>query len=155
MKIGTLVDATVVGSASEGDGEARWSGHRSRKAVHGYKAHVGADADTAIVERVGVTPGNAHDGRSGHLALPDDPGDVFADSAYRGQAFAAAVTAKGGTPRVIVTSIWAKSDPASQAEAERRLAAWNARATGCAAGSRRSSEPGNAPAGSGACDGEA
>lgn len=125
MKIGTLVDATVVGSASEGDGEARWSGHRSRKAVHGYKAHVGADADTAIVERVGVTPGNAHDGRSGHLALPDDPGDVFADSAYRGQAFAAAVTAKGGTPRVVVTSIWAKSDPASQAEAERRLAAWN------------------------------
>jgi IS5 family transposase len=122
VKTGTLVDATVVGSASEGDGEARWSGHRSRKAIHGYKAHVGADADTAIVERVGVTPGNAHDGRSGWMALPDDPGDVFADSAYRGQAFAGAVAAKGGTPRVVVNSIWAKSDPASQAEAERWLA---------------------------------
>jgi transposase, IS5 family len=59
VKTGTLVDATVVGSASEGDGDARWSGHRSRKAVHGYKAHVGADADTAIVEKVAVTPGNA------------------------------------------------------------------------------------------------
>lgn len=125
VKTGTLIDATVIGSASEGDGEARWSGHRSRKAIHGYKAHVGADADTAIVERVGVTPGNAHDGRSGWMALPDDPGDVFADSAYRGQAFAGAVTAKGGTPRVVANSIWAKSDPASQVEANRWLADWN------------------------------
>jgi len=125
IKTGTLVDATVVGSASEGDDEARWSGHRSRKAIHGYKAHVGADADTAIVEQVAVTPGNAHDGRSGHMALPDDPGEVFADSAYRGQAFAGAVKAKGGTPRVAATSVWAKSDPASQEAAERWLAEWN------------------------------
>lgn len=125
VKTGTLVDATVVGSASEGDGEARWSGHRARKAIHGYKAHVGADADTAIVEKVAVTPGNAHDGRSGHMALPDDPGEVYADSAYRGRVFAGAVSAKGGTPRVVATSVWAKSDPASQADAERRLADWN------------------------------
>lgn len=125
VKTGTLVDATVVGSASEGDDEAGWSGHRSRKAIHGYKAHVGADADTAIVEKVAVTPGNAHDGRNGGLALPDDPGDVYADSAYRGRAFAEAVTAKRGTPRVVATSVWAKADPASQAEAERWLAEWN------------------------------
>jgi len=125
IKTGTLVDATVVGSTSESDGEARWSGHRSRKAIHGYKAHVGADADTALVEKVAVTPGNAHDGRSGHMALPDAPGDVFADSAYRGRFFAGAVAAKGGTPRVVATSVWAKSDPASQAEAERWLAERN------------------------------
>jgi IS5 family transposase len=73
VKTGTLVDATVVGSASEGDAEARWSGHRSRKAIHGYKAHIGADADTAIVEKIAVTPGNAHDGRSGHMALGSPP----------------------------------------------------------------------------------
>ena len=65
VKTGTIVDATVVGSASEGDGQAVWSGHRSRKAVHGYKAHVGVDADTAIVEKIAVTPGNRHDGRCG------------------------------------------------------------------------------------------
>ena len=81
VKTGTLVDATVVGSASQGDRDARWSGHRSRKSVHGYKAHVGADADTALVEKVAVTPGNAHEGRNGEAALPDNPGDVFADSA--------------------------------------------------------------------------
>jgi len=84
VKTGTLVDATVVCSASEQDEDAGWSGHRSRKAIHGYKAHVGAAADTAIVEKVAVTPGDSHDGRSGHMTLPDDPGDVFADSAYRG-----------------------------------------------------------------------
>ncbi len=125
VKTGTLVDATVVGSASEADVDARWSGHRSRKAIHGYKAHVGADADTAIVEKVAVTPGNAHDGRSGEAALPDAPGQVYADSAYRGQVFAGAVKARGGVPRVVATSVWAKSDPASQAAAERRLAEWN------------------------------
>lgn len=121
VKTGTLVDATVVGSASESDGDARWSGHRSRKAIHGYKAHVGADADTALVEKVAVTPGNAHDGRNGEAALPDNPGDVFADSAYRGAVFREAVRARGGTPHVVVTHVWAKS----RAEADRWLAVWN------------------------------
>ena len=50
VKTGTLVDATVIASVSKGDGEAAWAGHRSRKAVYSYKAHVGADTDTALVE---------------------------------------------------------------------------------------------------------
>ncbi len=121
VKTGTIVDASVVASASEDDGEAAWSGHRSRKAVHGYKAHVGADADSALVERIAVTPGNRHDGRCGDLALPEAPGEVYADSGYRGEVFAAAVRAKGGTPRVVVTSVWCLpyEDPAE------KLAAWN------------------------------
>jgi IS5 family transposase len=125
VKTGTLVDATVVGSAGKGDGEAGWSGHRTRKSIHGYKAHVGADADTALVEKVAVTPGNAHDGRNGESALPDDPGEVYADSAYRGQVFANAVRARGGTPRVVATGVWAKADAAAQREARERLTAWN------------------------------
>src|SRR5471030_2673558 len=48
-------------------------------------------AETAIVEELSVTLGNIHDGRAGHSALPDNPGDVYADSAYRGQVFASAV----------------------------------------------------------------
>lgn len=125
VKTGTLVDATVVGSASGDDAEAGWSGHRSRKSIHGYKAHVSADADTAIVEKLAVTPGNAHDGRNGESALPDDPGDVYADSGYRGQVFEQAVRARGGVPRVVATGVWAKGDATSQAEAQRRLADWN------------------------------
>lgn len=122
VKTGTLVDATVITSASKGDGEARWVKHRNRGAVHGFKAHVGADADTALVEQVSVTPANVHDGREGPAALPDDPGDVFADSAYRGQHFEAAVRARGGVPRVAATAMWGRDE----AETLARLAAWNA-----------------------------
>jgi IS5 family transposase len=86
VKTGTIVDATIIASASEDDDDARWVKHRSRPAVHGFKAHVGADADTALVEEIAVTPANSNDGRAGPDALPDAPGDVFADSAYRGAA---------------------------------------------------------------------
>lgn len=122
VKTGTLVDATIIASASKGDGEARWVKHRNRASVHGFKAHVGADADTALVEQVSVTPANVHDGREGPAALPDDPGDVFADSAYRGQHFAAAVRARGGMPRVAATSMWGQDETETLA----RLDAWNA-----------------------------
>ena len=43
VKTGTLVDATIIASASEDDGEGHWVKHKGRPAVHGFKAHVGAD----------------------------------------------------------------------------------------------------------------
>ena len=49
-----------------------------KHAVHGFKADVGADADTALVEQVSVTSANIKDGRAGPEALPDNPGEVFA-----------------------------------------------------------------------------
>ena len=55
VKTGTLVDATVIASANDKDGEAAWSKHRRRRAVFGFKAHVGADAETALVEEVAVS----------------------------------------------------------------------------------------------------
>ena len=122
VKTGTLVDATIIASASKSDDEGRWVKHQSRRAVHGFKAHVGADAETALVEAVSVTPANVHDGREGPAVLPDDPGDVFADSAYRGQHFAQAVRAKGGVLRVALTGMWGRDE----AEILARLAAWNA-----------------------------
>ncbi len=121
IKTGTLVDATIIASASKDDDEARWVKHRGRGAMHGFKAHVGADADTALVEQVSVTPANVNDGREGAAALPDDPGDVFADSAYRGQHFTQVVRAKGGVPRVAATAMWS----CDEAETLARLAAWN------------------------------
>ena len=78
VKTGTLVDATIIASASEDDGDARWVKHKGKPAVHGFKAHVGADADTALVEEVSVTSANINDGRAGPEALPDNPGEVFA-----------------------------------------------------------------------------
>lgn len=82
-KTGTLVDATIIASASEDDGEARWVKHKGRPAVHGFKAHVGADADTALVEEIAVTPANVNDGKAGPDALPDNPGDVYAGACRR------------------------------------------------------------------------
>ncbi len=121
VKTGTLVDATIIASASEQDGDAKWVKHKGRKAVHGFKAHVGADADTALVEEVCVTPANINDGRAGPDALPDRPGEVFADSAYRGPFFKDAVKAKGGVPRIAITSMWGKDE----AETLAKLDAYN------------------------------
>ena len=122
VKTGTLVDATIIASASETDEDGRWVKHKGRAAVYGFKAHVGADASTALVEQVAVTPANVNDGRAGPDALPDDPGEVFADSAYRGSHFANAVRAKGGSPRIVATAMWGRDEQETLA----RLDAWNA-----------------------------
>lgn len=121
VKTGTLVDATIIASASEGDGEAHWVKHKGKPAVHGFKAHVGADADTALVEEVSITAANINDGKAGPDALPDNPGEVFADSAYRGSHFGDAVRARGGTPRIVATGMWGRDE----AETLKRLNAWN------------------------------
>lgn len=121
VKMGTLIDATIIASASEEDDEARWVKHKGKAAVHGFKAHVGADADTALVEEVAITPANINDGKAGPDALPDNPGDVFADSAYRGNHFGDAVRAKGGTPRIVATGMWGRD----AVETHERLEAWN------------------------------
>jgi IS5 family transposase len=121
VKTGTLVDATIIASASEDDADGRWVKHKGKTAVHGFKAHVGADATTALVEKISITPANVNDGRAGPDALPEDPGDVFADSAYRGSHFGGAVRAKGGTPRVILTAMWGRDERETLA----RLDAWN------------------------------
>ena len=96
VKAGTLVDATIIPSARKDDCEGRWVKHKGRPATHGFKAHVGADAATALVEKVAVTPANVNDGRAGGAVIPDDPGEVFADSACRGAPFREAVQARGG-----------------------------------------------------------
>lgn len=121
VKTGTLVDATIIASASEEDDEARWVKHKRKRAVHGFKAHVGADADTALVEEVSVTSANINDGRAGPEALPDNPGEVFADSAYRGNHFRDAVLAKGGIPRIVATGMWGRDEQ----QTLRKLKEWN------------------------------
>jgi IS5 family transposase len=78
VKTGTLVDATIVASASEDDDEDRWVKHKGRPAVHRFKAHVSADAGTALVEEIAVTTANINDGKAGPEALPEKPGFVYA-----------------------------------------------------------------------------
>lgn len=108
VKTGTLVDATIIASGSEEDGDARWVKHQGKSAVHGFKAHVGADADTALVEVIAGASANINDSRAGPDALPDNPGEVFANSAYRGRHFRDVVRAKGGVPRIVATGMWGR-----------------------------------------------
>ncbi|WP_245824966.1 transposase [Neoasaia chiangmaiensis] len=89
--------------------------------MHGFKANVGADATTALVERIAITPANINDGRAGPDVVPADPGEVFADSAYRDNHLRDAVRSKGGTLRVTATSMWGRDEQETLA----RLKAWN------------------------------
>ncbi len=115
VKTGTLIDATIIASASKDDGEAKWVKHKNKKAVHGYKAHVASDEGSDLIETVGVTPANINDGKAGCAVVPDDPALTYADSAYRGPRFRAAVEAKGGTACVVATHVWAKTDEEARA----------------------------------------
>jgi IS5 family transposase len=93
VKTGTLVDATIIAPASQEDREARWVKHKGPAAM----------------------------GKAGPDALPDEPDEVFADSAYRGQIFREAVRDKGGSLRVALTGMWGRDE----AETLARLEAWN------------------------------
>lgn len=75
----------------------------------------------SLAQRALVYAANVNDGKAGPEALPDNPGEVFADSAYRGRHFDDAVRAKGGTPRVVATGMWGRDE----AETLARLDTWN------------------------------
>src|SRR5215210_1522234 len=83
------------------DGEARWAGHRRKKPVHGYKAHVATDQEAGLIRGVEVTTANIHDAAELHAILPSEPGEVYGDSAFAGARAEAAIRARGGTPRIV------------------------------------------------------
>ncbi len=111
VRTGTLVDATLIALASaKMDAQARWAGHRRRKPVHGYKAHVATDQAAGLIRGVEVTTANIHDAAELGSILPDDPGDTYGDSAYQGSRPEAAIRARGGTPRIVHTGTWGGAD---------------------------------------------
>ncbi|WP_232845896.1 IS5 family transposase, partial [Aurantimonas marina] len=121
VKTGTLIDATVIASASKGkDEEARWVKHRRRPAVHGYKAHVATDAGGDIVRVVEITPANLNDGKMLAAVLPESPGEVYADLAYASHANETLIRTAGGVSCLPGRGVWGGE------EALRRLEAWNA-----------------------------
>lgn len=103
VRTGTLVDATLIASASIKDDEARWAGHRRRKPVHGYKAHVATDQEAGLIRGVEVTTANAHDASELEAILPEAPGDTYGDSAYQGDRPEGIIRARGGRPLVVYT----------------------------------------------------
>lgn len=107
VRTGTLVDATLIPSASiRRDTEARWAGHRRRKPVHGYKAHVATDQEARLIRGVEVTTANIHDAAELGAILPEAPGDTYGDSAFAGSKPEATIRARGGRPRVVHSGTW-------------------------------------------------
>ena len=147
VKTGTLVDATIIASASEADDEGRWVKHKGRAAVHGFKAHVGADATTALVEQVAVTPANVNDGRAGPEALlkcsPTVPIAVLTSA----RPFAPGAAHRASSLRGCGAGTRPRCRPAWRPGTSRSIAS--------APASRRSSEPGSAPTACVGCDGAA
>ncbi len=101
VRKGTLIDATVIGSASKGDQEAAWAKHKSRAPAHGYKAHIAADKDTGIIREVETTPANEADVAIAPSIIPNEPGEVYADRAYDALSVEKAIEAKGGTSKLM------------------------------------------------------
>jgi transposase, IS5 family len=125
VRTGTLVDATLIASASiRHDGEARWAGHRRRKPVHGYKAHVATDREAGLILGVEITPANVHDAAELDAVLPSEPGEVYGDSAFASGRCEHVIMARGGTPRTVQPAVW------GGAEALARVQAHNAKVQG-------------------------
>src|ERR671912_485477 len=126
VRTGTLADGfggmpRTPSASIQKDGDARWAGHRRRKPVHGYKAHVATDEGAGLVRGVEVTTANVHDAAELEAVLPPEPGDVYGDSAFTGGPAARLIIGRGGRPRTVWTGIWGRGP-----EALARLEAHNA-----------------------------
>jgi transposase, IS5 family len=99
--IASLIDATVIGSASKDDKDAAWARHRTRAPAHGYKAHIAADKDSGLIRKVETTPANEADVSIAPAIIPDEPGEVYADRAYDALSVEKAIIAAGGTARLL------------------------------------------------------
>src|SRR5919198_3771249 len=89
VRKGTLIDATVIGSAAKGDGEAAWVKHRTRA------------PDTGIFREVETTPAHEADVNIAPSIIPNEPGEVYADKAYDALAVEKAIEAKGGISKLL------------------------------------------------------
>ena len=150
VKTGTLVDATIIASASEGDDDAHWVKHKGKPAVHGFKAHVGFDAETALAEKISITPANVNDGRAGPDTLPDDPGEVLLIVLIEDRA-----SARQFAPRAVRRASWQRvCGPGPNSKRPPGSIPGTSRPIAFAAGSRRSSAHRHEAIVCARCDGE-
>lgn len=82
---GTIVDATLkeaqAGPNSDRDNDAGFTS-RAGKAFHGYKGHIGVDADTNIIHSSEFTAANVHDSQLFEKMLAGTERVVYADKGY-------------------------------------------------------------------------
>jgi IS5 family transposase len=140
VRKGTLIDATVIGSATKDDKEAAWVRHLSRAPAHGDKAHIAAEKDTGIIRKVGTTPANEPEVSIAPAIIPVAPGEVNAGRAYDARSVEKAIEAAGGTSR-LTRSLCPKATANFPPKDWKSITAGRAPS---APAPRKSSEPGNA-----------
>lgn len=101
VRTGTLVDATMVRAASDGDGQAGWKAYGKDAPVKGYKAHVATDENGGIVRKVAVTAANRPDAEGMGRLLDRHPGRVWADSAYDQARLKARIRRRNGMAMIV------------------------------------------------------
>jgi IS5 family transposase len=111
VKVGTLVDATLVAAAaaeppkqkggglSKVDPDAKWA-KQGKAATFGYKLHVAVDRGTGLVRGARLTPANVNEITIGPELVQGDEKGVWADKAYVGPTMRAAIKAAGARDRV-------------------------------------------------------
>ncbi len=89
LKAGTAIEATLIAAPSStknSSGERDPEMHQTKKGNQwhfGMKAHIGADAESGLVNTVTGTAANEHDITQAHALLQGEEDVVFADSDYR------------------------------------------------------------------------
>ena len=94
VKTGTLMDATLVeaaarrpspaaglGAKSANDPDADWT-LNNRKAVFGYKAHIGVDQGSGLIRRALLTPAKVNESEVADALVCGDERAVYGDKAY-------------------------------------------------------------------------
>ncbi|MER9677033.1 hypothetical protein [Mesorhizobium sp. M0208] len=112
MKTGTPVDAAIIASAGEDDEEGDWVKHKGRPAFQCFKAHVGAYADTALVDEIAVTAPTPRTTRPFLMLCPTIPAKCL-PTAPTEAIISATVGAKGGRPRIVATGTWGRDEAES------------------------------------------
>lgn len=90
LRHGTLVDATIIqanakppqgGEVSLRDPQAGWT-QKAGKYHFGYKAHIGMDQTSGLINKVKVTSADIHDSLATYECLDEGDKKVYADKAY-------------------------------------------------------------------------
>lgn len=90
MRVGTLVDATIIAAPSSTKNKDRErdpemaSTKKGNNYYFGMKAHTGTDADSGLVHKLHTTAANEHDVTQAHELLDGQESMVFADAGYIG-----------------------------------------------------------------------
>jgi transposase, IS5 family len=112
VRKGTIIDATVIGSAAKGDKDAAFVKRRTPAPAHGDFAHIAADKDIGIIRAVETTPANEADFSVAPSIIPDAPGGensasgilggyVFGDKAYDANSVKEAMKTKSGSVNIL------------------------------------------------------